>query len=200
MKHVIALSMVMLLVAAVALAASDKLPDTEDNTIQSPSRIQIAGVITEASPVWDRGYGFGDPSYDCMFELTPAYYQGQYYDMFCFNVSDQMPVEFEVVLDGTLLHDTTMHIFCDPFDAMMPLVNCLYYDDDGGEGLLSAITAEDGVVLAPGVDYWLVISNYGVGDPDDMGAFVINTSDNVALCGTVPLQDTDWSSVKGLFR
>jgi hypothetical protein len=33
-----------------------------------------------------------------------------------------------------------------------------------------------------------------------MGDFVINTSDNVALCGTVGTENSDWSSIKSMFQ
>ncbi len=201
MKHAIVTVLLLTLCAAVALAAGDKQPDTQDYVMQAQSRIQITGAFTESSPVWDRGYGFGDPAPEtCDYGLTAAFYQGQYYDMFCVTSTDANPVEFVVSTNGTTLDDTTLHLFCADFDPTMPLAECVYYDDDGGEGLYSAITVEDGVILTPDTEYWLVISNYGVGDDGDMGDFVIDTSDNVELCGGVAVQSTDWSSIKGLFE
>jgi len=195
MKKTIAL--LLILVAGLAMAADDKIIDTQDHVMDSPGRIQITGTLDENSPTWDRGYGFDDPSLDCMFELTPAYFTGQFYDMICITTTDNEPIEIVVDPDATTLHDTTLHIFCEAFDPAQPLVNCLYFDDDGGDGLYSAIILD---FLPPGHDFWLILSNYGSGDPDDIGDYVINTSDNVELCGGVAVEGKTWSAVKGLFE
>jgi hypothetical protein len=199
MKHAMVL-IALILAAGLALAADDKPLDIRDGSIANPGRIQITGTFTDSTPVWDRGYGSGAPDPACAFALTPAFYTGQFYEAHCFVVADQNPVEFEILADGTTLHDTTLHIFCDNFDPAMPLDACVYFDDDGGEGLLSAILAADNVVLDPSAEYYLVVSNYGSGDPDDLGDYVVNTSENVALCGGVAAEGQTWSSVKGLFE
>lgn len=199
MKITIVSILMLTLVAGLAFAAGDKRPDDVDVTMQMTSRIQITGSFTESSPVWDRGYGYDVPAPEsCDYPLTAAYYTGQYYDMHCINASNTDPVEIAVD-EATTLDDTTLHIFCEAFDPAMPLDNCVFFDDDDGPGLFSAITVDDNVVLSPGVNYWLVVSNYGSGDPGDMGDFVINTSDNVVLCGGVANEATDWSSIKALF-
>ena len=195
-----AIVLALCLCASFALAAGDKTIDSVDHQMKADSRIQITGSFTEASPVWDRGYGYNDPApTSCDYALTAAYYQGQYYDMFCIESVDQNPVEI-VVNEATTLDDTTLHIYCAEFDPTLPLANCVFFDDDDGAGLFSAITVGDGVILSAGVQYWVVISNYGVGDPGDMGDFVIDTSDNVVVCGGVATEVTDWSAIKGLFK
>jgi len=200
MKVAIVFVLMTLLGAGTALAAGDKLPDTQDFVLQAANRVQIAGSLTDSSPVWDRGYGYNTPEPEnCNYQLVAAYYQGQFYDLHCIRSADMAPVEI-VVNPLTTLDDTTLHIFCAGFDPALPLDNCVFYDDDDGEGLLSAITAGDNVVLTPGVDYWLILSNYGVGDPGDMGDYVIDTSDNVVLCGGVATEHKGWGAIKALYR
>ena len=89
--------------------------------------------------------------------------------------------------------DTVIYLYCDPFDAMNPTVNGVYMDDDDGEGLLSAIFPENGVTLTPGNDYWFVICAYYY---TQFGTYTVETSDNVALCGTVGTEDSTWSRLR----
>ena len=157
MRNAIVVILTAVLCAGVALAAGDKITDTQDYVMQSDSRIQITGSLTASSPVWDRGYAYDVPTPEsCDYPLVAAYYQGQYYDMFCVRSTDTTPVEF-VVNPLTTIGDTTLHIFCAGFDPTLPLAEGVFFDDDDGEGLLSAITVNDNLVLTPGVDYWLVL-------------------------------------------
>jgi hypothetical protein len=59
---------------------------------------------------------------------------------------------------GTGVTDTTMTLYCDPFNPAAADQNVVLYDDDGGGGLLSAITSADGVMLTANTTYYLVIS------------------------------------------
>ncbi len=195
MKHAIALALI--LAASLALA-TEKVPDASDHALPGGSRIELTGTLDASSPTWNRSFGSATPTPEtCDYPLLDSGNDGQYYDFFCIRATDGEPIEIVVDPDNTGVGDTTLHIFCDPLDPMAPLENAVYYDDDGGEGFLSAIVAEDGVVLLPETDYWLVISTFS---PGDTGPFAIGTSDNVALCGGVAVEAADWSSLKGLFR
>ena len=197
MKKAIALILVVVLMAGLAMAKDEKIADI-DYVMDAPSRIQITGMLDSSSPTWNRAFGSGTPSpTDCAFVLTDSGNDGQYYDQMCITSTDDMPIEIVVDGDATEIADTTMYIFCANFDANDPLANVVYYDDDGGDGLYSAINLDDGVILPAGTEYWLVLSTFSAGD---MGSFTINTSDNVAMCGSVGTENTDWSSVKGLFK
>jgi len=196
MKQVIATCLI-LMVASFAFAA-DKPIDTEEYTIQNPSRVVISGVLDESSPLWDRGVEYSaPPAPNCDFPFADHSSDPAAYDQICFRVTDTSPIEMEVV-DPTTVSDTTIYIFCEDFDAAYPLDNGVFWDDDGGVGLRSAFTLSDNIVLTPGVDYWLVLSVYY--HTTTLGDYTIQTSDNVALCGTVPTEDSSWSNVKGLFR
>lgn len=190
------LTLVLVLAAGLAIAADEKI--TEGNyTIQDPSRTEITGELTTNSPTWHRSFGSGTPSPDCAFPLTLSGNTGQYFDAVCIQVTDENPIEVEVTVDGTTINDTTLHLFCDPFDSTDSLANAVYYNDDGGQGLLSAFSLANNVVLTPGNTYWLVLSTFSAGD---MGTYRVVTSDNVILCGTVNIDHTDWSAIKELFR
>jgi hypothetical protein len=197
MKHVIAI-VLMMICAAAALAADDpgKI-DVMDGSMDQPSRIQIDGELTENSPVFNRWRpnDYQAVSVDCMLPMEYNYTAQPPYDMYCFNVSTADPVEFEVTEVASGL-DTVVYIYCDPFDPNAAQDNAVIFDDDDGDGLQSYIQASDNVTLVPGNDYWFVICGY---NDSDFGTYVVQTSDNVALCGTVANEETTWSNVKGLF-
>jgi hypothetical protein len=193
MKMVITFALV--LVAGFAFA-NEKIAEG-DYSIQNPSRAEITGELDGNSPTWNRSFGSGVPSPACAFPLSLSANTGQYYDVICVQATDQNPIEVEVTVEGTSINDTTLHLFCEGFDAGNSTANAVYYNDDGGEGLLSAFTAANNVVLAPGTNYWLVLSTFSA---NDMGTYRIVTSDNVTVCGTVNADAVDWSAIKGLFR
>ena len=196
MKKAMATMLAVALLAGFAMAADEKIQD-KDYVFEGTSRIQITGTLDSSSPTWNRAFGSGAPSLDCIFGLSDSGADGQYFDQFCITSTDDNPIEIVVDGNATTISDTTLHIYCDTFDPNAPLDNCVYYDDDGGDGLYSAITAADNVVLPAGTEYWLILSTFSGGD---MGDFVMDTSDNVALCGSVANEPTDWSSIKSLFR
>jgi len=197
MKKVIALLLVLVVSAGFAIAA-DKPLDTEEYSIQNPGRLVINGVLSESSPLWDRGVDFSaPPAPNCDFPFADHSSDATRYDQHCFQVTDTSPVEMEVV-DPTTVSDTTIYIFCAGFDGAFPLDEGVFWDDDGGVGLRSAFTLDDNIVLTPGVDYWLVVSTYW--HTTTLGDYTIQTGDNITLCGSVATEASNWSSVKGLFR
>jgi hypothetical protein len=85
-----------------------------------------------------------------------------------------------VLSAGTTIGDTVLSLHCDPFDPLSPADNLIAYDDDGGEGLLSAFTGDDAIALDPGTTYWLVLSTFATGDSGDyeicfLGEFGVDT-------------------------
>ncbi|HOX26092.1 MAG TPA: hypothetical protein PLL30_08985 [Candidatus Krumholzibacteria bacterium] len=197
MKLVIYLALALALGAGIAAAADEKSIDVNEYTIPEPGRIQITGALSTASPMWNRGFGTGLYSLACAFPLTDSGADGQYYDVYCVEATDQSPIEIVVNSNGTTIGDTTLFLYCDPFNPATPLANAVFYDDDDGVSLLSAFMLSDNIVLPPGTSYWLVISTFSGGIT---GSYAIDTSANVVLCGGVGAEATDWSSIKGLFR
>jgi hypothetical protein len=156
--------------------------------------MQIAGTFDESTPIWQRPTspsGTEPTPETCDHAFTDGTCNDQRYTAFCITSTDTEPVEFVLTIDSTTLYDPSL-----------PLENGVFYDDDDGEGFLSAITAADGVVLTPGAEYWLVLSNDGSGGGNEFefGDFVIHTSDNVMFCDTVSAESRDWSGIKDLFR
>lgn len=195
MKQVIA---ILALVALAATAfAGDPIKDNDlvDYSFDTPSRIQITGTLDDSSPTWHRWRpnDYQAVSVDCQLPMEYEYTNDPRYDVYCFEVADTAPVEF-VVDDATF--DTVLYIYCDPFDVAQPTVNGVIFDDDDGEGLWSAIQLSDNVTLQPGNEYWLVICAYSA---TQTGTYSIMTSDNVALCGGVANEASDWSTIKALF-
>ena len=195
MKKVIVLLLTLAVAGSVVAADMPKDVDTVDYQMENPSRIVIAGELTDTTPTWHRWRpsSYSELGLNCDLVMTSDYSTEPHFDMYCFNVSDSEPVEF-VVTDATF--DTVIYIYCDPFDPMDPTVNAVYMDDDDGEGLYSATFAANGVTLTPGLDYWFIICSYS----STIGTYSVQTSENVALCGGVATESTTWSNLKGLFE
>ncbi len=75
-------------------------------------------------------------------------------------------LDAEVVLGS--LADSVLFLYCDPFDPLNPANNIAAWDDDGGVGFGSAIVPGDGVALAAGVPYQLVVCGFG---PANLGTY-----------------------------
>ncbi len=195
MKKVTVL-MLAVLIATVAFADDPmKGIDNSEYTIEAPGRIEITGELTDNSPTFNRWRpnDYGAVSVDCMLPMEYNYTTEPHYDLYCLNVTDGEAIEV-VVTESSF--DTVIYLYCDPFDPMNSMDNAVIFDDDDGEGLQSAIQLTDNVTLTPGNDYWLVVCAYST----QIGTFTIQTSDNVELCGGVPVQSSDWSSIKQLFE
>lgn len=195
MKHVI---VTLLVLALAGLAIASDLPkdiDRVDYVMDSPSRIVITGELTVDSPTFERWRptSYEELGLNCDLVMTSSYTTQPHYDLYCFNVSDNEPVEF-VVDDASF--DTVIYIYCDPFNPADATQNAVYMDDDDGAGLNSAIFAANGVTLNPGQDYWFLICSYS----STVGTYSVMTSDNVALCGAVANEASSWSNLKGLFN
>ncbi len=195
MKFVNVLIIAMMLLSCTALAG-EKISDTQ-NALPNLSTLSVlAGTLDENSPTYNRIFG-GAVSLDCNSVVSDSGNDGMYFALFCIEVNSSDPIEMVVDPGSTDLDDTIMTIYCDPFDPGAPEVNVISYDDDGGEGFLSAFTIEDNITLTPGNTYYLVLSTFSAGD---MGDFAINTSDNVSECGTVPTEASSWDSLKASYR
>jgi hypothetical protein len=195
MKKILLLT---LAIALLATAAFAEKPATSKDAIADPaSRIVLSGTLDANSPIWNRGFNNVDaPDPTCAYPLSDSS-DGQSYDLFCITVTDENPIEIIVDAAATTLGDTHMELYCDPFDPNAPLDNAVFSDDDDGDGLYSAFTLSDNLVLTPGQDYWLVLTTFSAGD---FGDFSITTSENVAVCGGVAAESHSFSDVKGLYR
>ena len=196
MKALFTLMAILLL--ATCVQAGDPLKDDHfDGIADAPSRIEITGSLDANSPTWHRwrGSDYSQVGLNCDLAMTYEYSSDPYFDMFCIQVNDTEPIQiWTAPVDGQF--DTVLYLYCDPFDPANSTENCITVDDDNGDGLLSFIGAITTVTLQPGDTYWLVICGYS---PSSVGNFLIQTSDNVTLCG-VPADETDWSTIKSLFK
>ena len=196
MKKILLTALVLALVLTTTAFAEMKRPDTKDVVFENPSLMVISGTLDSSSPIWNRGFNNVDPpDLGCNFLINDSS-DGQYYDVFCITGTDDNPVEIIVDANATTIGDTHMELYCDPFDPTNPLDNAVFSDDDDGDGLMSAFTLSDNLVLSGG-DYWLVLTTFS---PGAMGDFTINTSDNVVFCGSVATKTQTWSELKALYR
>ena len=189
-------TLIALVLMAGAAFADEKMIDHQNALPNAASRGVLNGALTENSSTYDRIYS-GVLSLDCASEVSDSGNDGTSFEMICFEVSDSEPIE--MVADPTLttIGDTFFTIYCDPFDIAAPELNVVLTDDDGGEGLLSAYTVDDGLTLTVGNTYYLVVASYSAGG---FGDFSITTSANIIECGTVATESGSWDSLKADYR
>ncbi|MCB1181952.1 hypothetical protein KDM41_00825 [bacterium] len=193
-----ALSMAAFLALGVgASQAAEKLPDLMNAKARASFNTPIAGSLSLDSGTYDRIYTKGDVDADCGAETFDSANDGMYYDIYCLQVDDNQPIELIVDALGTNIFDTVLTLYCTEFDPRFPDANVIAFDDDSGEGTLSALTAAHDVRLQEGHEYTLVISTYGASMTGD---YVIQPSSNVYDCGAVSQEHTSWGHVKGLYR
>lgn len=185
-----------LMLAATFALAGEKAPDLRDSTTKAGFHSVLQGSLTESSPTFDRAFGH-EVSADCNAPFIDSANDGVYLDFFCVKSTDSNPVELVVVSAGTNIIDTVLTLYCQDFDPSNPLGNGVAYDDDGGEGTMSAITREDGVVLTPDRTYWAVLTTYGA---SMTGSFLIQASPNLVTCDAVPAAASSWGTLKAIYR
>ncbi len=195
MKFINVLIIALMLLVGTAMA-DEKIADTQNALPNLNTLSVLSGTLDENSPTYDRIFG-GSVSLECASQVIDSSQNGMYFALFCIEASTSDPIEIIVDPTGTNISDTVMTLYCDPFDPGDASFNVVSYDDDGGDGLLSAFTIADGITLTPGDSYFLVLSTFGTGA---MGDFVINTSDNVTECGTVATEAGSWDSLKASYR
>jgi hypothetical protein len=176
--------------------AGEKAPDLRESTTKVGFHSVLQGSLTEDSPTYDRAFG-REISSDCDAPFSDSANDGVYLEFFCVKSTDANPIELVVVSAGTNIIDTVLTLYCQDFDPSNPLGNGVAYDDDGGEGTMSAITREDGVVLTPGRVYWAVLSTYGA---SMTGSFLIQASPNLVTCDAVPAAASSWGTLKAIYR
>jgi len=185
-----------LMLASSFSLAGEKISDIQDSTTKAGFHSVLQGSLTVNSPTYDRAFGT-EGSSDCDAPFIDSANDGVYLDFFCVKSTDSNPVELVVVSAGTNIIDTVLTIYCQDFDPSNPLGNGVAYDDDGGEGTMSAITREDGVVLTPDRTHWAVLSTYGA---SMTGSFLIQASPNLVTCDAVPAAASSWGTLKAIYR
>ena len=127
------------------------LPHTVVATLLlAPFAIQAAdtasGELNTSSPTYDRIFTASvDPNCNATSSFSGTVV-GVYYQVFPFYSTSGEAADVEIT--NSTVGDTTISIYCDfdPTDASLSLVA---YDDDGGVGLLSAITPAEAAILLP---------------------------------------------------
>ncbi len=186
----------LLLVAGSALAV-EKTPDILDITARASYNPPASGTLDSNSGTYTGVYTVGLADGQCGAETIDSSNDGVYYDVYCLQVDDSNPIELVLDPVGTDIMDTVLTLYCSPFDPLHPEENVVAYDDDSGEATLSALTADQNIVLQEGQEYWLVISAYGA---DMVGDYLVQKSSNVYDCGLVANEETSWGSIKGMYR
>jgi hypothetical protein len=141
-----------------------------------------SGELTSSSPLWDRVY-LCNVSPTCAAACSDSSQNGEYYDVIPIQVTAVENLECAVT--ASTITDTTMFVYCDPFDPTNPLTNVVAWDDDDGTGNWSAFTAADGVQLQPGQTYYLVLSTFS---PAVTGTFTIDFTSATVQVVPVGLQ------------
>ena len=193
MRQVLTIVLILLVASAVFAAK----PDSRDGIPESSARIDIPGYLDSTDPLLDRWRpnDYQAVSLDCMLPMEYHYSSQPYYHEYCVMATDTQPIEIWTVYDLTDF-DTVLYLYCDPFDPANTTDNCVIFDDDDGEGLMSMFGVWDNLTLTPNIPYFLIICSYSGGYTGD---YVIQTSENVMLCST-PVERSDWSAIKTLYR
>ncbi len=186
-----------LILTAGSALAREKTLDTMNAAAIASFAPPVSGSLTAASGTYDRIYTTGNIDAQCGAETTDSANDGMYYDLYCLQVDDYQPIEMILDASGTNIIDTVLTLYCSPFDPLNPDLNVVAFDDDSGMDTLSAFTLSHGIRLVPGEEYWLVISTYGA---NMTGEYLIQKSSNVYDCGAVANEETNWGSLKGMYR
>ena len=189
--------MTAILVAGICAAApTEKFSDLSNVTPHAGLKSILQGTLSGNSPTYDRPFGT-EISLDCDAPLIDSANDNVYLEIFCLKSIDANPIQLVVDAAGTNITDTVLTIYCSNFDLSDPLGNAIVFDDDGGEGTLSAITLKDGVVLDPGQVFWAVLSTYGAAMT---GNYLLQASENLVTCDVVPTASTTWGALKATYR
>ncbi len=132
---------------------------SHDYVLSGPRADVYSGTISVASPTWNRIYGC-NVSPICAATCSDSGVDGQYYEVIPIEVTAAENLECAVTAFQGTGGDSTIQVYCDPFDPLQPLLNVVAYDDDDGPGALSIFTAADGVLLQPGQTYYMVFSPF----------------------------------------
>ena len=197
MRFTTSMLCIMLVLAAGTVQAMEKRPDMVNAAAKTSFNPPESGSLTAASGTYDRIYNLGAVATDCTGEAVDSANNGMYYDLYCLQVDDTNPIELILDANGTNIIDTVLTLYCSPFDPVQPELNVVAFDDDSGEGTLSALTAARNIALAPGQEYWLVISTFGA---NMTGDYVLQKSSNVFDCGAVANERATWGNIKGMYR
>jgi hypothetical protein len=141
-----------------------------------------SGELTTASPLWNRVY-LCNVSPACAASCSDSSQDGEYYQVIPLEVTATENLACAVTASS--ISDTTMFVYCDPFDPTTPLANVVAWDDDDGTGNWSAFTAADGVQLEPGRIYYMVLSTFS---PAITGTFTIDFTSATVHVVPVELQ------------
>lgn len=165
MRNLLLIGGLAALLATSPLLATEKGPNLERRIVAGGASVN--GTIG-ATPTFNRRFG---TTFDgtCGASSSDSANDGTAYQTyFVFSPTGQN-LQAEVVL-GTL-GDSFLSVYCTPFDPANPAANIYADDDDGGQGLGSAITLADGVTMVPNQVYTLVVTTFA---PGDTGTFTLN--------------------------
>ena len=140
----------------------------------------FTGRLTTDSPVWNRVSTLAS-SLNCDAVASDVPENGQYYQAIPISSESGGRLIFEIQAVSGSISDTTLSLYCDPFDPANPTQNLIAFDDDAGPGSLSAFTYSDNLALAPGEQYWLVASTFAAGATGDFDACISNGY-RIGLC------------------
>jgi hypothetical protein len=149
----------------------------------------ISGMVSIATPKWNRVFSTADADPECGMTSLVSGFGEMPYVLTRLEVTGSVDVDLElaVIGTGTDIEDTTLAVYCAPFTPGFPQHNLLAYDDDDGDGALSAFSASDGVTLKPGEIYVVVLSPFNLQNPDDWNYQIDLFSPDVSTI-TVPVE------------
>ncbi len=158
MKKITTIMALLITIAALGQGrlTGEKAPDNSEYL----GPFNRAGSFTQTidgSQVFDRRWNVS-LDLNCQATSSDSSSDGVGYVVFDIVAPGGEALDAVVTSAGTTIGDTLMFVYCD-FDPANPADSLVFWDDDGGPGLLSAIEPSDGVTLAAGT-YKLVVSGF----------------------------------------
>jgi hypothetical protein len=156
------IAMLLMMAPCIFAQGSEKLPDTSEFSIPSSRRAAVVSGSLNGAPTYDRIFGSDvDPNCNAISSFSAS---GVGVPYAVFEVHTNNPagenMSCSVNVGGTDVEDTVMSLYCSPFDPDNADQNLVAYDDDGGDGLLSAITPADGAYMEPNRSYYVVLAPF----------------------------------------
>jgi hypothetical protein len=117
--------------------------------------------LSDRSPTWNRIKDNGAVTgRNCDGTAPDSFNDGVPYKTYRLSAVRPVILEVEVTSETPSRFDPFLALYCRPFDPKDPTANLVAADDDGAGYPNAGFSADDEIVLQPGVPYELVVTSY----------------------------------------
>ncbi len=174
----ILMSCLLMITASFAFSQETAGDNPVDWSIDLENRAASEGGTLTGAPTFDRRWAVGT-NLGCAAPSSDSSQDGVPYVTFPLRTSVVENLQIEVLQEAVpTTIDSVLFIYCGTFNPAMPDQNLVFWDDNDGQDLLSAVLPSDGIQLTPDTDYTLVITGY---DSGQTGAFAVTAAGATTL-------------------